>query len=144
MPKQFCRLLYHVVWSTKMREKLIGEHYRGALHDYMKTKIRQMDGIPYAVGGIANHVHCLVFIPPRLAVAEFIGNLKGASSHWVNHVAEPNGGFAWQSGYGLFTVSPGDQQDVTDYVLDQEMHHRKGTLREELEITGDDGESTPA
>lgn len=137
MSKGYCRLLYHVVWATKMRQSLIGDQIKKALHDYLKSKIRQMDGVPYAVGGTSDHVHCLLFIPPRTAAADFIGNLKGASSYWMNHQAQPGGGFSWQTGYGLFTVSPGDQQNVKDYILKQEIHHQRGTVRAEFEVTGD-------
>ena len=105
---------------------------------FRSSKIRQIHGIPFAVGGMADHVHCLVFIPPKGAAADFIGDLKGASSYWVNHEAKPGGGFAWQSGYGMITVSPGDQRDVTDYVLDQERHHSRGTVRRELETIEDE------
>ena len=105
MPGQYCKLFYHLVWATRMREPMIDNELKEPLHGYLKYKIRQLDGIPYAIGGISEHVHCLVFIPPQLAIATFIGNLKGASSHWVNHEAKPGGEFAWRNGYSVFTVS---------------------------------------
>ena len=133
MSKQYCRVLYHVVWATLMRQHLIAESFKGQLHDFIRSKTRQMSGIPYAVGGVSDHVHCLIFIPPRVAVATFIGNLKGASSHWVNHHAKPGDDFAWQNGYGLFTISRDDQQGLVAYILNQELHHQRGTLRIALE-----------
>ncbi|MGE5529292.1 MAG: IS200/IS605 family transposase, partial [Patescibacteria group bacterium] len=138
MPKQYLRLRYHVIWSTKMREKLIKDDFKIPLYDFLRSKIRQMQGIPLAIGGMADHVHCLVFIPPRVAAADFIGDLKGASSYWINHEVKPGGGFAWQSGYGMITVSPGDQRDVTDYILNQECHHSQGTVRREMETIEDE------
>ncbi len=141
MSKQYLRLRFHVVWATKMRDRLIDGDLKTPLYDFLRSKSRQMGGVPYAIGGVADHVHCLLFIPPNMAPADFIGHLKGASSHWINHDVRPGGGFAWQAGYGLFTVSPGDQQDVADYVSNQETHHQRGTLRPDLEAmeSEDDG-----
>ncbi len=105
MQTQFFRLLYHINWSTKMREPLITHEIRQRLYDYLKGKSRELCGMLLAIGGTTDHVHLILSIPPTCAVSEFVRRLKGASSHWINHELNPGGAFAWQSGYAAFTLA---------------------------------------
>jgi putative transposase len=84
-----------------------------------------------AIGGIDDHVHLLVAMPATLAPADLVKQVKGASSHLVNHGREPF--FRWQGGYGAFSVSKHHVPRIRDYVLRQEEHHRFNRLTPELE-----------
>ena len=83
----YYELYYHLVWATKEREPLITPALLPELLEYLRGKGIQLGGIVHAVGGIEEHVHVAASIPPRIAVATYVGQLKGASSHWVTHVS---------------------------------------------------------
>ena len=98
------------------------------------------------VGGVADHVHVLVSLPATLSVADLVGQLKGVSSHLVNHVLAPTLGFRWQGSYGAFTVGQPEYAAVRDYVNDQPAHHGEGTTEPQWEVCArpqphDDGAS---
>ena len=95
MQGQYYRLLYHAVWATRMREPLLDADLRPRLHKYLHDKVVEYGGTTMAVGGTDDHVHLVFSIPPRAMPAQFIGRLKGSSSHWVNHFHHPGGSFAW-------------------------------------------------
>ena len=128
------QLYYHATWATKERQPLIDEQLQQLLHDYLKGKTIDMGGIAFAVGGITEHVHLCLSIPPNIAVSTFIGQLKGASAHWVNHIVRPEGSFGWQEGYGVFTVSKDILGHVVAYINNQEEHHRNVTIEKRWEI----------
>jgi putative transposase len=90
-----------------------------------------MDAIPEAVGGTGDHVHLLVGLKSTHCLADFMRELKKASSVWV-HKEIGDQTFAWQEGYGAFTVSPNSLEGVCKYIANQEGHHRTLSFREEL------------
>lgn len=130
MPSTHLSLHYHVVFSTKNREPSIASAWRDRLHAYLGGVIREMVGVPEAIGGMADHVHLLVGLKATHRLSDVIRDLKRASSEWV-HINFPLPGFAWQEGYGAFTVSASNRADVAAYIARQEEHHRKRTFREE-------------
>jgi putative transposase len=106
---------------------------------YLRGKGMELGGVVHAVGGIEEHVHVAVSIAPRIAVATYIGQLKGASSHWVTHVSSLRLPFAWQEGYGVLSFSKRSLPQVVDYVLHQRERHKSGQLIAEMERDeGDD------
>jgi REP element-mobilizing transposase RayT len=96
-----------------------------------------------AIGGIEDHVHVLVRIPPSIAISYLVQQLKGVSSHLANHSAAAEYVFKWQGGYGAFTVSKRSVADVRDYILNQEERHQTGRLYRALE-PGSRGGHSPA
>ena len=87
-----------------------------------------------AIGGCADHIHLIVSIPPKHAVAYVVKNLKGASSHYVNHVLCPeNIKFTWQNGYGCLTLGEKQRPKAEEYVLKQKQHHKESTTNSWLE-----------
>ncbi len=86
-----------------------------------------------ALGGVEDHVHILVRLPGTVAVASLVKQLKGASSHLMNHAVENPAGFRWRSGYGAFSVSRRVLPQVRDYILRQEEHHRLGRVHPHFE-----------
>ena len=123
-------LHYHLIFGTKDREPWIAQSWRGRLHAYLGGVIREMDGVAEAVGGMADHVHLLIGLKATHRLSDVLRDLKRASSEWV-HVNIPLPAFAWQEGYGAFTVSASNREEVASYIAWQEERHRKRTFREE-------------
>jgi REP element-mobilizing transposase RayT len=132
MPSTFLALHYHLVFSTKDREPSISPEWRERLHEYLGGTVNGLGGFAQGIGGVADHVHLLVGLKATHCLADFMRELKKASSVWV-HDEVGLAAFAWQEGYGAFTVSPTARPQVQRYIANQEEHHRVRTFREELE-----------
>ena len=130
MPSTHTCLHYHLVFTTKDRVPMITKDWRERLHSYLGGMVRNMGGVPVAIGGIEDHVHLIVGLKPSHCLADVLRDLKGDSSGWV-HDTLGKRKFAWQPGYGGFTVSPSQVERVTEYVRRQEEHHRRRTFKEE-------------
>jgi len=130
MPSTHLSLHYHLVFGTKNREPMIAPVWRGRLHAYLGGIIPEMSGVPEAVGRMADHVHLLVGRKATHQLSDVLRDLKRASSEWI-HVNIPLPSFTWQEGYGAFTVSASNREEVASYIARQEEHHRKRTFREE-------------
>jgi putative transposase len=133
----------HFVWHVKHSRPLISEAIEPRLHRYIRNyALKTEDLIFHEVGGIEDHVHIAVTIPPTLKISEWIGRVKGASSHHVNHELVKRKLLDWQRGYGVVSFGTKDLPWVVDYIRNQKEHHRKGTAVERLEkITNDDDEA---
>ncbi len=130
MPSTHLSLHYHLVFSTKIREPLLNHDNCARIHAYLGGIIRGMNGVAHAVGGAADHVHLLIGLRATHCLADVMRELKSDSSRWV-HEELGLGNFAWQEGYGAFTVSAPDLERVRGYVLRQEEHHREKGFQEE-------------
>ena len=128
----YYRLFFHIVWATKKRLPLITEANRDPLYASMRTKVNELNGIVHALNGMDDHVHLVVTVPPNLALAALIGQVKGVSSHLANRVG--GAAFAWQSEYGVLSISESHLPAVVRYVVEQQQHHRLGSLGERLEF----------
>ena len=123
----YWRLFYHVIWATRNREPLIAPDWEAALHGYLWGKADALGCIPHAIGGVEDHLHVALSIPPRLSVAQVTGQLKGASSHHVSR--ELSGApFAWQKEYGVLSFSERALPKVVAYIHNQKQHHAAGRL----------------
>ena len=130
MPSTHLSLHYHIVFSTKERAPFIAAAWRERLHAYLGGVVRNLDGVPEAVGGVADHVHLLVGLRATACLADVVRDVKAVSSRWVHEeIGERD--FAWQEGYGAFTVAPTQRGEVCHYISRQEEHHRKRTFQEE-------------
>jgi len=130
MPATHLSLHYHVVFSTKGRHPFIAETWRGRLHEYFGGLIRSADGIPDAIGGTDDHVHLLIGLRATHKLSSFVQDIKQSSSHWIHETIGVKD-FAWQEGYGAFTVSTSNRESVKEYIAKQEDHHRTKTFQEE-------------
>ena len=101
------------------------------MHEYLGGTAAGLGGIPQGAGGLADHVHLLVGLKATHCLADFVRELKKPSSVWVHDELHLRG-FAWQEGYGGFTVSPTARPRVQRYIKNQPRHHRLRTFREEL------------
>lgn len=130
MPSTHTSLYFHLVFSTKDRLPIIANDWRSKLHAYLGGIVRNLKGVALAVGGIDNHVHLLVSLKATHCLSDFMRELKASSSGWVHREIGLKS-FAWQVGYGAFTVSPNNIERVKNYVLNQEEHHRKQSFEDE-------------
>ena len=132
MPSTYCNLLYHVIFSTKQREPLVTPAWREELYSYIAGILRGQDGQALEIGGTPDHVHVVMRIRPDVSVSDMVRLVKANSSKWANERPDGAGRFAWQRGYGAFTVSVSQLEAVRQYVRSQEEHHRHRTFQEEF------------
>jgi putative transposase len=131
MSSTYLGLYYHLVFSTKNREPFIQQEWRSQLHGYLIGTVVGLEGRTLGVGGMADHVHLLVELKATHRLADFMRDLKKASSSWV-HQTIPLAAFGWQDGYAALTVSASSLATVQRYVEKQEEHHRHRSFREEV------------
>jgi len=124
MPGSYWQLFYHFVWTTNQRAPLITPEIRDRLFRYIRKKCEEHRARVYAIGGIKDHIHLLVSLPPDIALSKFVADLKGASSHFVNHELLGRRRFYWQEGYGVLSIAAKDVKRVVDYIEHQEDRHR--------------------
>ncbi len=131
MPSTYLSLHYHLVFSTKQRAPFIQTEWRSRLHEYLGGTARGLGGFPQGIGGTADHVHLLIGLKATHCLAEFMRELKKASSVWVHEEIGVRT-FAWQEGYAAFTVGATARDAVKSYIANQEEHHRVKSFRDEL------------
>jgi putative transposase len=119
----------HVIFSTKERKKCISDDFQPKLWAYMAGIAHNQGFESMMIGGVRDHVHALLVLPPTLPLAKAVQFLKGSSSKWSN---ETTGEFAWQEGYGAFSVSASQTADVVRYIKNQRAHHEKKSFEEEF------------
>ena len=132
MSHTYTDLLFHVVFSTKGRARLISDEIRADLLAYIGGVVRKSGGKALLVNGLSDHVHMLVRLPADVPIAECLRLVKANSSKWVHEKWPARGDFAWQIGYAAFTVSLSQRDRVYRYIRDQEEHHRKQSFAEEM------------
>lgn len=130
MSRTFTNLLAHVVFSTKDREPLIIPEVRNELHAYLGGLTRELKGKAYGINGTRDHVHMLVSLPPTVSTSEAMRFIKANSSGWVHDKWQK--AFAWQLGYGAFSVSKSNVPEVLQYISHQEAHHRRVLFKDEF------------
>ena len=131
MSSTYLSLHYHLIFSTKLREPLIAAEWQERLHEYLGGTVHGLGGFPQGIGGVADHVHLLVGLKATHCLADFMRELKKASSAWA-HDEIGLRSFAWQEGYAAFTVSATSREGVKRYIANQAEHHRQRSFREEL------------
>lgn len=128
MPRSYASLFIHIVFSTKGRTPSLTGAFADRLFAYMGGIVKGMGAMPLLINGPADHVHLLVSMPAKVAVAELVRVVKANSSKWAHGEQFQ---FEWQSGYGAFSVSSSKQQEVQDYIASQQEHHRHVSYQEE-------------
>jgi REP element-mobilizing transposase RayT len=132
MTSTLSNILIHAVFSTKNRAPLLDGACRAQLFAYIGGIVRSEGGIPLAVGGVADHAHVMLRVPPKIALSELMQKIKGSSSKWLNDQSGSEARFAWQKGYAAFSVSQSMCERVLEYIANQEAHHQRATFQEEL------------
>ena len=132
MPQSYTSLHYHLIFSTKNRLPSITPDLQPRLYEYIGGILRGANSVLLAAGGMPDHVHLLVGVNKELAIAETLRTVKAGSSRWVHDTFAEQRSFAWQAGYGAFSVSYSHLGRVKAYVARQAEHHRKRTFQEEF------------
>lgn len=131
MPSTYSNLIYHIVFATKGRAPVIDAEWMDRLHRYLAGTVNAMNGKAIEVGGIADHVHLLVMLKPSHCVADVVRDIKKESSKFVHReLGRP--AFAWQEGYGVFSVGEERVAGLRHYIQKQADHHRTESSRDEL------------
>lgn len=132
MGHTYTALHYHIVFGTKGRAPSIRADRQARLYEYIGGIIRGQGGACIEIGGTADHIHLLATVPTTIALSDLLRRIKANSSKWLHETAEGMGDFAWQAGYGAFTVSQSNLADVATYIRNQQQHHAKQSFEDEL------------
>jgi REP element-mobilizing transposase RayT len=133
MPQSLANVLVHIVFSTKERRALLQNHdLRMEMHRYIAGVSKTLGCPAVIVGGATDHVHFLASQSRTIALAEWVKEMKRASSLWAKEKSPPWGLFQWQAGYGAFSVSQSQKERVREYIASQEEHHRQVSFQDEL------------
>jgi putative transposase len=130
MPQTLSFNLVHIVFSTKDRVPLIRDDVANTLHAYIAGTVRQLGCECLKVGGVADHVHLALRLPPTKTAARIVSEAKTASSAWMKQHGATR--FAWQRGYGLFSVGPADIDALICYIDQQKTHHQRRDFQGEM------------
>ena len=133
MPQSLSSVYLHLVFSTRERRAYLQDpQLRAEMHAYLGGISKKLDCPPLIVGGVEDHVHLLARFGRSLSQSEWVKELKRSSSIWIKEHDLSMGDFAWQSGYGTFSVSRSQVDRVTEYIQTQEEHHHHIGFQDEF------------
>ena len=131
MANTYSQINIHCVFAVKGRQNFITESFRVDLHKYMSGILLHDKSYPLAVGSWKDHVHVFFELHPDVKISDQMRMLKASSSKWINDKQFIKGVFQWQVGYGAFSYSRSQRNEVIQYIMEQEAHHRTKTFKEE-------------
>jgi putative transposase len=120
----YWRLHYHLIWATFEREPSLMAEREKMFYGVLYNKAQELGLKIHAAGNVENHVHIVVSIPPKLAVAECVRQIKGASAFAINQLQSGDSKFKWQGGYGALTIGERSLPTVMVYAAKQKEHHQ--------------------
>ena len=130
MPQSLSSVIVHLIFSTKDRYPFLGEESAPHIHAYMATVLRDMGSQAFRVGGVADHVHIACTLPRTVSQSELVNKVKVTSSKWAKEQGKT--AFAWQNGYGIFSISHPHLGALLAYIDGQAEHHRVKPFQEEF------------
>ncbi|MHB9134373.1 MAG: IS200/IS605 family transposase [Armatimonadota bacterium] len=131
MSHTYSNLLIHLIFATKNRRPLINDSFKNRLYGYMTGIINNEFGTLIRINGMPDHTHVVMAQKPTVAIADLVRVLKSRSSGWVHDTFPYEQYFAWQPGYGAFSVDESRLEELIKYVENQEAHHHTVTFQEE-------------
>lgn len=131
MANTYTQLNIHGVFSVKGRKNFLLDHFRPELFKYISGTLKNINQFPLAVNGYRDHVHVFFELNPISSVSDIMQVIKSNSSKWINEQNYLDGKFNWQSGFGAFSYSRSQRDNVINYILNQEQHHAKGSFKDE-------------
>ncbi len=131
MANTYTSLHFHIISSTKERRRWITSDIEQRVWAYLGGIARDNGMTALKIGGVDDHIHIVLGMPPTVAPSKAVQLLKGGSSKWIHETFPALRDFAWQDGFGAFTVSKSQLPEVIDYVERQREHHRVKTFQEE-------------
>ena len=131
MAGTFSQLYIQTVFAVTGREHLIDKRWRDELCKYISGIITGKGQKSIIVNGVADHIHCFIGLKPSMSISDLMRDVKNNSSKFINEKGFIKGKFSWQEGYGAFSYSHSQIEQVYNYILNQEMHHQKKTFKDE-------------
>jgi putative transposase len=131
MAGTYSQIYIQIVFAVKGRENLIRKEWKGELYKYMAGIIKSKEQKSIIINGMSDHVHLFVGLRPAMAISDLVRDIKNNSSNFVNENKLSKAKFAWQEGYGAFSYAHSQIDNVYQYILNQEEHHKKKTFKEE-------------
>ncbi len=132
MPNAYTQNFYHAVFSTKHRQELISPELEARLYPFLGGIIRDLRCTPIIINGMPDHVHALVRYRNDLSHSDLLRHIKSRSSAWIHETFPDLSHFAWQDGYGGFTVSKSILPEVEAYIGEQKEHHKRFDFKAEF------------
>jgi putative transposase len=132
MPQSLSKVYVHITFSTKNRENLIDKNIQERLFEYLGGICKGLECNPARVGRHLDHIHILCTLSRKITQASLLEQVKKESSKWMKTNGDKYKNFYWQNGYGIFSVNPTEIDVVTDYINNQEEHHKKRTFQDEF------------
>ena len=120
----YTNLIYHIVFSTYRRKPTIVEEHERELYAYINGFINNLDGKLYRVGGMPDHLHILVSIPPQISVSEFVRRIKFSTNSWLRRNQSFRNFEGWGQGYAAFSYSKEEIPIIRQYIIGQKEHHK--------------------
>ncbi len=130
-PGVFTQLYIHLVFAVKYRERMLNENLQPELFKYISGIVSNKQHKSIIINGMPDHIHILIGLNPKESISILIRDIKRSSSLFINENKWFNGKFAWQEGYGGFSYSRSQLNNVYQYILNQQSHHKSRTFREE-------------
>ena len=131
MPNTYTQIQIHFIFAVNNRESAIMPEWKESLYKYITGIVKNRGQYPLAIGGWLDHVHLFVRINPNINSSDLMAEVKRSSSKWINENRFTLGRFSWQEGFGAFSYAHSQVQNVIQYILNQEEHHRNRTFLEE-------------
>jgi REP element-mobilizing transposase RayT len=132
MPQSLANILLHITFSTKGRRALIVPALAARLEEYVAAICRNHECPSHDIGGTENHLHIGCSLSRKMSCASLVEEVKVGSSKWIKRHLPPGSDFAWQGGYGAFSVDPSQLAGLKRYIRGQAEHHRQMTFEEEF------------
>ncbi len=137
--RSFKSIYYHIVFRTKLNEPYLKDReLRNQVWHFIENKCKRHNFFLHKIGGIENHIHLLIYIPPKTSISEAVKLIKGSSSYFVNKELGGDDILYWQNGYGVLTLSPKNVPFIKQYIENQEEHHKNKTIYNGLEECEDE------
>lgn len=133
MPHSYNKIWIHALWSTKKQQPLINESIENKLYYHITQELRNLGCPSLIINGTKDHIHCLFLLNPQKNIAETIKQIKGSSSHFINHHELIPEKFSWQTGYACFSISESMVEKVENYIKAQKGAHQNKTFQQEMD-----------
>ena len=134
MASALVKINVHIIFHVKSNGIRMRENDLKRIFSYIGGIINGIGGITMDVGGVVDHIHIIASLPKMKSLSDFVKTVKSDSSRWIKSIDTYYNKFAWQEGYGVFSVSESNKASVINYILKQEEHHRQYSAQEEFNI----------
>ena len=134
MASSLVKIDIHLVFHVKSTGVAMQKNDLPRIFQYIGGIIRGLNAIPIEIGGMPDHIHILTSLPKSMALTDFVRDIKANSSKWIKQIDPVYAHFAWQDGYGAFSVSPSLLEKTVNYIRTQGEHHNRRTFRDEYEL----------